>query len=113
LERPAARTRPDGRFEITVVLARAEELLEVSAEHADYVQSKPRSVKAAAGATGGVPELGRTRVSKDPLGEFPLALTVVDEQGRPASGVPVRLFRRGKNEFGYLGEQWEAGGLTD
>lgn len=106
-------TRPDGSFAFEVALARANVLVEVRADHAEYAPLARTETKLSAGATARVPDIVVRRVSDDRPGDFTLALTLVDGAGAPCANVPVRLFRRGKTFAGTAGDEWESGGVSD
>ncbi|MBK7877242.1 MAG: sigma-70 family RNA polymerase sigma factor [Planctomycetes bacterium] len=111
-ESGTATTRPDGAFELDVVLKSARGTLEVAVGGDTHVLRERPVVRVSAGETVRLAALVVERVATDPPGEFVLALRVVDPAGAPLAGLPTRLFRRGKNAFGNVGEVWEAGGLT-
>lgn len=108
----SATTRPDGAFELDLALHGERETLEVDVEDDAHVLRERPVVRVSAGETLRLDALVVERIALDPPGEFVLALRVVDPAGAPLAGLPTRLFRRGKNVFGNVGEEWEAGGLT-
>lgn len=108
----SATTRPDGAFELDLALHGERETLEVDVEDDAHVLRERPVVRVSAGETLRLDALVVERIALDPPGEFVLALRVVDPTGAPLAGLPTRLFRRGKNVFGNVGEEWEAGGLT-